>query len=300
MKIIMYHYVRPNSSDYPFFKNLDLKSFSNQLDYFESKYSFMTKEDYFKSMKTGIPKKGIVLTFDDGFKDHFQYVLPELTRRGLWGIFYIPTAQYSTNKLLGVHRVHYLKGKYGSSFILKEILKHTKDYMISPKLIKQFSDTTYHYSHRDEDEKKLQRLLNYYIDYEFRDQILDVLMLNLFDESKLFDKTYLNKNEIIKLHESGNIVGPHSVNHKVLSRLSYEDQFFEINESLNFLNNIIDIKYKSFCYPYGYKSSYNATTKKILESLNFDDACIFDNKLTNKKIEKYELSRIDCNQFLEV
>ena len=71
-------------------------------------------------------------------------------------------------------------------------------------------------------------------------------------------------------------------------------------ECMIITRGLLDIKYKSFCYPYGYKSSYNASTKKVLESLSFDDACAFDNKLTNKKIKKYELSRIDCNQFLEV
>ena len=300
MNIIMYHYVRPNSINYPYFKNLDLGLFSKQLDYFQDKYSFLSKNDYKHSIKSGVPKKGVVLTFDDGFKDHYKYVLPELKKRGLWGIFYIPTAQYFSNKLLGVHRVHYLKGKYGPTFILKEVLKRTKDYMINVDLIKKFSETTYHYFDRDDDEKKLQRLLNYYIDYKERDKILDSLMNHLFDESELFKETYLNKTEIIELHNSGNIIGPHTVNHKVLSRLTYSDQYLEINESLNFLKNIIDIKYKTFCYPYGYKSSYNRSTKEILKSLNFDDACIFDNKLTNTQINKYELSRIDCNQFLEV
>ncbi len=296
----MYHYVRPNSDNYPFFKNLDLNNFTKQLDYFDKKYGFISKKNYIESIKTGVPKKGVVLTFDDGFKDHFEYVLPELKKRGLWGIFYIPTAQYYSNKLLGVHRVHYLKGKYGPSFILKEVLKLTKNYMINPNLIKKFSETTYHYFDREKDEKRLQHLLNYFIDYEYRDMILDTLMYNLFDESKLFKNVYLNKSEIIQLHEFGNIVGPHTVNHKVLSRLSYDDQYFEISESLNFLKKIIDIKYKTFCYPYGYKSSYNESTLRILKSLNFDDACIFDNKLSNKKIMKYELSRIDCNQFLKI
>jgi len=300
MNIIMYHYVRPYSKSFPFFKNLDLMNFSKQLDYFEKNYGFLSKEDYQESIKTGVSKKGVVLTFDDGFKDHYEHVLPELNKRRLWGIFYIPTAQYLNNKLLGVHRVHFLKGKYGSSFILKEVLKRTKDYMINPILIEQFSNTTYHFFEREEDEKKLQLLLNYYIDYDFRDKILDSLMIDLFDESELFKKTYLNKDEIIKLHEYGNIIGPHTVNHKVLSRLSYDEQYFEINESSKFLYSMIDVKYKTFCYPYGYKSSYNDSTKQILKGLGFDDACIFDNKLKNEKINKYELSRIDCNQFLEV
>ena len=99
---------------------------------------------------------------------------------------------------------------------------------------------------------------------------------------------------------SENIVGSHSVSHRVLSRLSYQEQYNEIENSFDFLNNIVNQNYKSFCYPYGYKSSYNSDTLKVLSKLNVDDACVFDNKIQDDEIKRYELSRTDCNQFLEV
>ena len=43
-----------------------------------------------------------------------------------------------------------------------------------------------------------------------------------------------------------------------------------------------------------------ADTFKVLRELNVDDACAFDNKIQGDEINRYELSRIDCNQFLEV
>jgi peptidoglycan/xylan/chitin deacetylase (PgdA/CDA1 family) len=82
--------------------------------------------------------------------------------------------------------------------------------------------------------------------------------------------------------------------------LSYQEQFDEIKNSFNFIESVTSQDYKSFCYPYGYSSSYNKNTIKILDELNVDDACVFDNKAQGNKVKKYELSRIDCNQFLEV
>ena len=134
--------------------------------------------------------------------------------------------------------------------------------------------------------------MNYYIDNEIKEKILDQLMLEFFNENKILENIYLSKKEIKEISNAGNIIGPHTVNHSVLSKLSYDNQMNEINESLNFLQSFIDIDYKSFCYPYGYKSSFNDSTIKILKSSNFDDACIFDNKFSNKKIEKYQLSRM--------
>ena len=100
---IMYHYVRPGSEEYPNLNSLDVEIFKRQLDYFEKEYGFLSKDEYQSAVRKGENPKGVVLTFDDGFKDHFEYVLPELRKRGLWGIFYIPTGVYQNNELLGVH-----------------------------------------------------------------------------------------------------------------------------------------------------------------------------------------------------
>ena len=58
-------------------------------------------------------RPNMLLTFDDGLSDHYQYVLPELRRRGLWGIFYIPAGPYQSGRMLDVHCIHLLIGRYG-------------------------------------------------------------------------------------------------------------------------------------------------------------------------------------------
>ena len=297
---IMYHYVRPDSDTYPNFNSLSVDIFKKQLDFFEKRYGFLSKDEYQTAIKEGKNPKGAVLTFDDGFRDHVDYVLPELRKRGLWGVFYIPTGVYQKNELLGVHRVHYLKGKYGSKLILNEALKIIDDSMLDHNTISDFDKEIYTGLNYKEDERQLRRLLNYYVSYEYRDEILNNLMKKFFNEKELFKEVYLPVDDIKNLVQNGNIVGSHTVSHKVLSRLSYQDQYNEIRNSFDFIHSVIMQDYKSFCYPYGYRSSYNNDTLKILSELNVDDACVFDNKIQNNKIRKYELSRIDCNQFLGV
>jgi len=297
---IMYHYVRPNSNEYPKFNSLNVKTFGRQLDFFKKKYGFLSREDYQKAVQEGRNLQGAILTFDDGLRDHYDYVLPELKKRGLWGLFYVATGAYQKHELLGVHRVHYLKGKFGSKAILEKALKNIDNSMLDYSLIEEFDKEIYTSSQYTEDEKKLRRLLNFYLSYEYRDTILDQLMEEFFDEKSLFKEVYLSINEIQELVSLGNIVGAHSVSHKVLSRLSYYEQYDEINDSFEFIESIAKQDYKSFCYPYGYLSSYNTNTLKILNELKVDDACVFDNKIQGHKIKKYELSRIDCNQFLKV
>lgn len=113
----MYHYVKESAKGFPFFRYLSLKNFKKQLDFFEKNYGFvrfdefclLKKEpDFFSHLKGKI-----LLTFDDGLKEHFSLVFPELKRRGIFGIFFIPTLVLERKRALAVHTVHYLLGKMG-------------------------------------------------------------------------------------------------------------------------------------------------------------------------------------------
>lgn len=302
MIIVMYHYIRYASSEYSDFNFLDVDVFRRQLDYFEKKYGFIDKEEFFDTVKKGKNIDGVVLTFDDGLKDHYTHVMPELQKRNLWGLFYVPTNYYTSNenKLLNVHRIHYLKGKYGATKILRETKKYIDRVMLDDEKIHEFDKEIYSFKEYEENEKELKKLFNYYIKYEYIDAILNKLMDKYFDEEKLCKEVYLSEQEIIELEQVGNVVGSHSASHKVLSRLSYDGQLKEIRDSVNFIKSITDYKYSSFCYPYGYKSSYDENTLKILDDLNMDNAVIFDNKILDGSISNYELSRIDCINFLKV
>ena len=79
----MYHYVRPFDYAYPYLNSLDLNVFKRQLDYFERKYGFLSQQEYKDAVSEGENPTGVVLTFDDGLKDHVRYVAPELKKRGL-------------------------------------------------------------------------------------------------------------------------------------------------------------------------------------------------------------------------
>lgn len=84
MNIIMYHYVRPiRDSAYPKLKGLELAGFKRQLDFLSSKYEFVTAEDVINAVnfKKKLPDNSCWLTFDDGYKDHYSYVFPELLKK---------------------------------------------------------------------------------------------------------------------------------------------------------------------------------------------------------------------------
>jgi peptidoglycan/xylan/chitin deacetylase (PgdA/CDA1 family) len=294
----MYHYIRNNNSKYPNFKNLTIDQFRKQIDFFHNTYGLVSKEDFIFSVDNRTPlKKGVVLTFDDGFKDHYQNVLPILEEKKAWGFFYVPTGHYEDKKILNVHRVHHLLGKCDSSFLLESVLKLVDTSMLNKDKIDEFDKEIYKDQELSSCEFQFKRLLNYYLHDEYKAKILDEITSKHLNEAELYDELYLTKEELIEMEKCGSVIGSHTVTHPVLSTLSYEQQKIEIEKSYNFLNLFLSMRCKSFCYPYGGRTTYNEDTFKALEECGVHHAFTVGNSPLNIIKNKYELTRIDCNRF---
>ncbi|MDA1015751.1 MAG: hypothetical protein O3A00_15015 [Planctomycetota bacterium] len=75
MKAVMYHYVRKTEKHLPHFRHLEVDDFCSQLDYFSRESGFVTRDDFLDCFENDRPlPSGFVLTFDDAFSDHFDYV----------------------------------------------------------------------------------------------------------------------------------------------------------------------------------------------------------------------------------
>ena len=147
--------------------------------------------------------------------------------------------------------------------------------------------------------KKFKKIMNYYGDLKLKKKILDYLLEKFEIKIKPRDY-YLNEKEIKYLSSLGMVIGSHTNSHTLLSRISYIDQFKELNESKIFLEKIINKNVETFCYPYGGKDSYNSNTLKILKKLKYKLAYSVEYRdISSNDIQNnpYELPRYDCNLF---
>ena len=302
MKSIMYHYVRPFSLEYSNLNNLHINDFIKQLDFFEKEFGFVSKEDFVNCFKTGKPVKGVVLTFDDGLSCHYDYVFKELKKRNLWGIFYIPIQPYTQGTLLDVHRSHLLLAKYKSSIVFSFLKSIIDDSLFDKSKIDEFKEFTYKTQENDQYTLLVKRILNYFIDYKHREEILNKLMNHFIaDESEIFKSFYLKPSQIKEMHDDGMIIGSHTVNHPVMSRLNENRQELQIINSFNYLEKIVKkLHHKTFCYPYGGFHSFTSKTEEILAR----EGCLYSFNVEQRDIEKLDLisrpqalPRYDCNQF---
>ena len=299
----MYHYIEKFNPNLKYFSYLDFKNFEKQIIYFKKKYKFFDCNELFESnfKKKDFSKK-IFLTFDDGLLCHYKYAYKILKKHNINGIFYIPSGPIVDQKILPVHKIHLILGKYGGEKAYKYLkYKLVKNNFVDIKKIKYFENKLYLNQKSSKKTFLFKKILNYYIDEKKKQKIVNQLFSYFFKnkEKYYFDKLYMKKKHLKELADNNMVIGAHSHSHRVLSSLNKRDYENDISSSLKFLKNFSNKK--TFSYPYGGFHTFNKNIKgylkkkKVSFSMNVEPRDITYNDFIYKK---YTLPRYDCNKFI--
>ena len=298
----MYHYVREYNSNLPYLRYLHVENFKKQLEYFKANYNIFSLQELIEVVQGNrrIADNDLILTFDDAFIDHYNYVYPILERNNWVGIFYVPTVINQSNEILNVHKVHHLLAKKHPQNLLSRALELIENYMLDPMSSSQIGDSAYQSHDSGRYEKDFKKLINYQLLQKYQTYIIELLFKEIFPEG-IKSRLYLNRNEICEMHSAGMIIGSHGVRHLIMSRLEETEQRDELKESFATLSDIIpSFTLKTFCYPFGHKNTYNDITIRLLNKEN----CVFSFCVEGRDIthedwvnHRQELARYDCNAF---
>ena len=112
LTIVVYHYVRElEHSRYPSIKGLTIQQFNGQLEYMQKYYTFVTVEELIAALdhgSDGLPRNAAMLTFDDGYIDHFTNVFPILNEKGIQGCFFPIGRAVAERRVLDVNKIHFV------------------------------------------------------------------------------------------------------------------------------------------------------------------------------------------------
>ena len=314
--VVMYHYVRDlKNSRYPNIKGLDIDKFKKQIKFFKENYNFIKIEDiitYYKNPKEKkLPEKAILLTFDDGYKDHYTYVLPVLLENNIQGSFYIPTKCFQDKKVLDVNKIHFiLESCIGEEDkILKDIeeyLKINKD----SRILLSYNDYFKEYAVVSRFDKKevifIKRMLQVVLPEDYRQKLVDILFKKyvctigdkIISERTFWEELYLTPEQIRIMEKLGMHIGFHSYDHVWLNSLSKEEQEFQIKSSINYFKEIgIKTGKMTLSYPYG---GYNEESVELIKK--YEVPLAFTTKVAIADLNKdeyYALPRLDTNDFYQ-
>lgn len=301
--VVMYHYVRPTPDRPPHgYYHLALDDFRRQLDHFEDTYGFVDREAFVSALRgeRAVPD-GVVLTFDDALVDHHEWVLPELRRRDLWGLFFVPTGPYVHGRLLPVHRIHSLVGSVPAERLRRELASVLDD---DPSVLAGTNEVEDAYGEQSSgaDVSEFKRLLNFIVAPDEVQGVLDELERRLdgYDPPTAAEY-YLPESALAEMADAGMLFGAHSVTHPVLSRLSEVDQRREVESAVAWLDDRIDDQpVSTFAYPYGGDDTFTDETVDAVDGADCAAAFTTESGIVTDddlRATPFALPRRDCNEF---
>lgn len=256
--VLMYHRISEKSPLYLKHLTVTPEVLEEQIKYFVKKFKILSVHD---SWNIPFYKKGIVLTFDDGYFNNYKNAYPILKKYKIPAIIFVSTKNIDHNHFFWWDEFSLTIEK------LKNEYKIPNDNNIFQKNVNTYFD--------------LKRILE---SKKVEDKIIwinDFKMINNINLKLEDDYRSLTSEEILILSKDTNItIGGHTVNHDKLDSLNFENQLIEIKGGNKILKEIIKKEIKYFAFPHG---SYNKETKKIIENLNIEGAFLANDYYSNQK-----------------
>ena len=303
----MFHYVRPLPDvHYPELKGRSVTELIRQVRYIVDSGEHVWSIDELlerSSSRNGIPDKGWLLTFDDGLKDHRNYVMDVLDNEGVKGAFFVPGDPIVEEKTLRVQKIQLI---FASGCSSTEVLASTKNY-----LSERLSKDAFHAclasasagvaafrSPDDEVTAQAKYLLQNALPAGDMAFLIDELLIavNCAVDPDMHASLYLSPAEVVELSQAGHFVGPHGMKHERYNSMGKDEAKKDMALSIAVLEEIgIDCSQTAIAYPYG--SVPEASVLRNLKDLGIEIGFTTQARSAVPGDDWLQLPRWDTNDF---
>ncbi len=269
--IITYHYVRELSETrYPRICGLTETNFRGQLDYLARHYRFVTLDEVLDACHGSreLPPNAAVLTFDDGYLDHYTNVFPLLDRMGIQGWFFPPVCAVDERRVLDVNKIHFVLASVESTReLLDSVFARLDRLRVDGHEIESnealFERLAVAGRFDGPELVFVKRLLQRELPERPRAAVVDDLFRHFVtdDETAFARELYVSRDQLLTMRRHGMVIGGHGYSHRWLDTLPEDQQAFEIESSVAFLESLgVSMERWVMCYPYG---AHNESLRRI-------------------------------------
>jgi peptidoglycan/xylan/chitin deacetylase (PgdA/CDA1 family) len=301
--IVTYHYVRDLArSRYPEIKGLSTDGFERQLQHILSNYHPIRMEDLISatSSEMQLPSNACLLTFDDGYIDHYVAVFPLLDRYGIQGSFFPPVRTVKDFRVLDVNKIHFVLASVpDKAKIVSRMFEAMDQFREEHRLA---GNEMYYQKYAapgrfDTAEMVfIKRMLQKHLPEAVRSQIIDRLFSEFVsgDEEAFARELYMDIDQIRCMRKHGMFFGGHGAGHFWMDSLTPEMQEKEVDATVEFLEEIgLDSDRRVFSYPYG---GHNESLIGILQTRGFQIGLTVKPEIASLDIHNpLALPRLDTN-----
>jgi len=290
--VLAYHRVfqEPKDIRYPFIEgtiSASPEEFEKQIKFVSNEFNVTNFNNLHAVMKSGrkIPKKSLIITFDDGYKDNYEIAFGIIKSHHVTATIFVSTGFIDSGEHFWFDKVAYL-------------INLTKAAKIS------LGDGKYKYYLSDENSKKrikkeIARVFGICPDEERRNLLLELgqqsgVAVNQ-EDSKL--AAPLGWNEIREMSDYGIEIGSHTVNHPFLTHMREEEMLFELKKSKENIEAKIGKEVKSVAYPFGI---YNEKVMECAKKCGYQFGLSYEHKISKyNENNRYNIPRVHVEKYIK-
>ena len=302
--ILLYHRVADLQTD-PQLLAVTPDHFAEHLEILGRYSRPMSLPELMVTLRNGcLPRRAVVVTFDDGYADNLYYAKPLLERHDIPATVFVTAGYVGSERefwwdelerlLLAPGRLpETLRVKINGS-VSEWALEEAADY--SEQASRSHQSWDVQQKHDPGPRQRLYRALCPLVrplSEALRQSVLDELRAWAgADSVGRATHRALAPDEVVRLADGDLVeVGAHTMTHPVLSEMPVGNQQTEIRRSKVRLEEILGREVSSFAYPYGTLSDYTPQTVGIVQEAGFASACSNFSGSVHSASNHYELPR---------
>jgi peptidoglycan/xylan/chitin deacetylase (PgdA/CDA1 family) len=291
--VLCYHAISKDKDDLVPFKT-SLNNFREHLKVLIKYYNPISLIEFQEALSAGeLPKKSVLVTFDDNYKSHLTVALPLLEEMRFPAVFFVGS------DFIDYDREYFWDELAKLIFQSKSlppaiILKHSGENAASQKQEETNSNIIeFRTNYR---QKVYKNILNYLVgmDKAESENSMDSLRLQLGAPGKPRDShKLLTQGELIQLGESKFAeIGSHTCNHLLLATKQSETQRLEILQDKINLEKILKRPVTCLAYPYGGPDDISDIAVESAEQAGFITAFTTDWQPIRNGYDMFRLPRL--------
>jgi peptidoglycan/xylan/chitin deacetylase (PgdA/CDA1 family) len=254
LTIVLYHGVAPHTHGSNGIFNYRKKfitpqAFEAQVAFFASRYTILQLDEAVQRLQEGtLPRYSLVITFDDGYANFYEYAYPILKKYAAPATVFLATNFVFNQEPLWVDRLEYAIGMGGNTSETPE-QKKALDLHLREEMKHMPNET------------RLVRLLQL---EENRHASLSMSGYSLYSP--------LTKEMLLTMQGSAITYGAHTKSHPILTQISAAEARSEIMQSKDIIKRECGNVSNIFAYPNGQESDFNAGIVQTVQEAQYHAA----------------------------
>src|SRR5437773_470537 len=297
--VVNYHYVRSRyEHPFPGIHGVTELELQTQLRLLGTIGEFVSATQVVDAVRraTSLPRRAVLVTFDDGLREQVDCALPVLDELGIPAVFFVNTGPIANRAVSTVHKIHLLRAHTPPNVFCGLLHAEARRQGLEMQWDVEPMEAAEKYPWDPPESAQLKYLLNHELAPEVRDALITPCFRAMFgdDEAAISDVLYMNVQQLRVLGGRG-YLGTHGDQHLALGKLPRAAVQANLPTSLDRLAGWTDVRPFGLGYPFGSLGPSPLKGGAVAAGLGVSWGLPLERAANLDLARPLHLARFDCN-----